>query len=270
MPVPDLRADELEVWIAGYRVPIDTLTAVTPESPGSDDARGRSIVLVLDDVTLEPATVPRAREAARRFVNRMLPDDRMAIVMLNGGSMESTGDRARLLRAIDTYGARASGVLRIDTLSEHVLVTLAALARQLTEAPGGRKTIVAIGAAWLFDTPIPPPTVGRDLRREWTDAMRAMAQAHVNLYVIDPGGVGMSRTAGGTTGFAGDTGGYTFLNTNDLNAAADRIIRDAGNYYLIRVVDPPVGRKAELRELDVRVLRRGASIRVRRAIPGAL
>ena len=80
----------------------------------------------------------------------------------------------------------------------------------------------------------------------------------------------MSRTAGGTTGFAGDTGGYTFLNTNDLNAAADRIIRDAGNYYLIRVVDPPVGRKAELRELDVRVLRRGASIRVRRAIPGAL
>jgi hypothetical protein len=79
----------------------------------------------------------------------------------------------------------------------------------------------------------------------------------------------MSRGSGGKNGFAGDTGGYAFLNTNNLNAAADSIIRDAGNYYLIRVVDPPVGRKAELRELDVRVLRRGASIRARRAIPGA-
>ena len=265
-PVPDLRREELEVWIGGYRVPIETLTAVTP---ANDEPGGRSIVLVLDDVTLEPALVPRAREVARRFVNTMSPEDQIAIVTLNGAVMESTGDHARLLRSVDAYTTRASGVMRLDTLGEHVLGTIASLSRQLAEASDRRKTIVAIGAAWLFDTPIPPPTIGRDLRREWTDAMRAMALANVTLYVIDPAGVGASRTDGGASGFARETGGFTFANTNDLNGAADRIMREAGSYYLIEVADPPVGRKADLRELDVRVLRRGVSVRARRAIPGA-
>jgi ribosomal protein S11 len=99
--------------------------------------------------------------------------------------------------------------------------------------------------------------------------MRAMALAHVNLYVIDPSGVGRSRTAGGTSGFAGETGGYAFSNTNDLEGAAERVMREAASYYVIEVVDPPVGRKADLRDLDVRALRRGVSIQARRAIPGA-
>ena len=264
MTVLDLRREDLEVWIGGYRVPIETLTAVTP----ADDT-ARSIVLLLDDVTLEPALAPRAREAARRFVTRMLPGDQMTVVTLNGPSVESTGDRARLLRSVDAYNVRASGVMHPDTLAEHVLGTIASLSRQLAEARGPRKTIVAIGPAWLFDTPIPPPTIGRDLRREWTAALRAMALAHVTLYVIDPSGVGGARTSGGASGFARETGGFAFANTNDLNDAADRVMREAGSYYLIEVADPPVGRKADLRELDVRVLRRGVSVRARRAIPGA-
>ena len=58
------------------------------------------------------------------------------------------------------------------------------------ERPGGRKAIVGIGPASLFDTPIPNPIVGRDLRPEWTEAMRATASAGTHFYVIDPGGVG--------------------------------------------------------------------------------
>jgi VWFA-related protein len=265
LPVLDLRPEELEVWINGYRVPIETLTAVTP---GHDEGGGRSIVLLLDDVTLEPAAVPRARDAARRVVDRMSPGDQMTIVTLNGAVMESTGDRARLLQRLNAYNTRATGVMRLDMLGEQVLKTVAALSRQLAESSDRRKTVVAIGSAWLFDTPIPPPTIGRDLRPEWTDAMRAMAFANVTLYVIDPAGVGTSRTFSGSSGFARETGGHTFANTNDVNGAADRIMREAGSYYVIRVTDPPVGRKADLRELDVRVLRRGITVRARRAIPG--
>jgi VWFA-related protein len=264
MTVADLRPEDFEVWIGGYRVPIEALTAVT-----SDSDAVRSIVLLLDDMTLNPVLVPRAREAARRFVNRMLPGEQMTVVTLNGPSVESTGDHARLLRSIDAYNVRASGVMRPDTLAEHVLGIIASLSRQVSEARGHRKTIVAIGPAWLFDTPIPPPTIGRDLRREWTDAMRAMALANVTLYVIDPSGVGGTPSYGGASGFARETGGFTFANTNDLNGAADRILHEAGSYYLIEVADPPVGRKSDLRELDVRVLRRGVSVRARRAIPGA-
>jgi VWFA-related protein len=271
MPVSDLKREDIEVWIAGYRVPVETFAAVTPDT---DDRSGRVIVLVLDD-TLPPAFIPRARDAARRFVNRMSPGDQMAIVTLNGRSMETTGDRNRLLRSIDDYNTRATGVFRLDVLSQHVLKTIESISRQFDTAPeeGGvrpflRKTIVAIGPAALFDTPIPPPTTGYDLRREWIDAMRAMAFANVSLYVIDPGGVAMMQPmVGGSNGFARDTGGHTFVG-NDLNAAADRIMREAGSYYLIGVADPPVQRKADLRELDVRVLRPGISVRARRAIPG--
>jgi VWFA-related protein len=239
---------------------------VTP----ADAERGeRSLVLLLDDVTLAPAVIPRARDAARRFVNRMSPGDQIAVVTLNGGSAESTGDRTRLLKSIAAYNVQLAGVIRVDALGEQVLTTIASLSRQLATGPARRKTIVAIGAAWLFDTPIPPPTVGRDLRAEWTDAMRAMASANVTLYVIDPAGIGMSRMVGGSSGFARETGGHAFVDTNDMNGAADRIMREAGSYYLIGVADPPVGRKADLRDLDVRVLRRGVTIRARKAVPGA-
>lgn len=192
----------------------------------------------------------------------------MAVVALNGDVMESTGDRSRLLRSIDTCNLQPAGILRLDVAGEHVLETIASLSRQLVEPPGSRKTIVGIGAAWLFDTPIPPPTVGRDLRPEWTDAMRATALADAQVYVIDPAGVGASRFGGGSSGFARETGGHAFLNTNDFNGAVDRIMREAWSYYVITVADPPVRRTADLRELDVRVLRRGVTVRARRAIVG--
>ena len=82
--------------------------------------------------------------------------------------------------------------------------------------PGRRKAIVAIGAGWLFDTPLPPPSL-RDLHGEWLTAMRAMAAANASLYVIDPVGLRPARglTYGGDSGFANQTGGYAFVNTND-------------------------------------------------------
>jgi VWFA-related protein len=263
MPVTDLKQEEVEVWISGYRVPIKTFSAVTPP----DSERGaRSIVLILDDLTLTPSLIPRARNAARRFVTGMSTGDQMAIVTLRGASTEGTGDRAGLLKIIDSYNVQSAGVIRLDTLGEQVLETIASLSRQFEGS--GRKAIVAIGSAWLFDTPIPPPASGRDLRAEWTEAMRAMAFANATLYVIDPGGVEAARRLGGSSGFARETGGHAFVNTNDLNGAADRIMREAGSYYLIGVADPPVARKADLRELDVRVLRRGVTVRARKAVPG--
>ena len=264
-PVVDLRQDEMEVWIGHFLVPIDSFSAVTP---ASDDRNARLIVLVLDDMTLPLTELGRARDVARHFVTRMLPGDRMAIVTLDGGSMETTGDRSRLLRAIDTYNVRATGVVRIDVLGEHVLKTMGAYARQLAEASEGRKIIVGIGSGWIFDRPIPPPAAGHDLLPEWVDAMRAMALANVTLYAIDPSGVGARRVDGGDAGFARATGGHAFVSTNDLNGAADRILREASNYYMIGVMAPPVGRDADLRELDVRVKRRGVTVRAREAVSG--
>ena len=264
-PVGDLKASDLEVWIGGYRVPIRTLTVVT----SSDAPAARSIVLLLDDRTIAPDLIPRAREIARLFVNRMAPGDQIAIVPLHGERTEFSGERARLLRSIDDANLfQPAGVERLEDIGAHVFDMIAALSRQLVERQGGRKIIVGIGAARLFDTPIPPPTVARSLRREWTEAMRATASAGAHVYVIDPAGLGAAPLLNGATGFARETGGHAFLNTNDFNGAVERIMSEASNYYVISVDDPPVRRSADLRELDVRVKRDGVTVRARRAIPG--
>jgi VWFA-related protein len=263
----DLKPDEVEVWIGHFRVPIESFTVVTPSA---DPSAGRLTVLVLDDVTLPLLQLSRAKDVARRFVNGMKPGDLMSIVNLDGSTMESTGDRARLLRTIDAYVPRSLGMMPIDRLGEHVLRNLGALSRQMVEAGDQRKTIVAIGSGWVFDRPIPPPSVGIEPRKEWIGAMQAMAVSNVNLYVIDPTGLGSRRADGGNTGFARETGGLAFMATNDLDGAADRVMREAANYYLLGVGDPPVGRGADLREVDVRVLRKGVTIRARKTITGGV
>ncbi len=265
LPVLDVRPSDLEVWIVGYRVPIESLTFVNPTA---DVPSNRSIAILLDDINVDPSVMPRAREAARQFVNRMVPEDRVAITTLSGASMELTADHARLLQRIEAYGPHAWGVERLDTMGAHVLDTMTALSRAIGRATDRRKAIVALGPAGLFDTPIPPPSAGRDLREEWVNAMRAMAAANIALYVIDPTGVGGSRTTGGESGFARETGGVAFTNTNNMTGVADRIVRETGSYYLIEVADPPMGRQMDLRALDVRIQRPGISVRARRAVPG--
>ena len=68
--------------------------------------------------------------------------------------------------------------------------------------------MITIGPGWVFDTPVPPPSVSRNLRAEWTTTLRDMALSNVVLYALDPGGVGSSPVAGGTGGLARDTGGH--------------------------------------------------------------
>jgi VWFA-related protein len=264
--VRDLKPDELEVWVGQFRAPVKQMTVVTPEA---DERGGRILVLLLDDMTLRIDSMPKAREAAQRFVEGMGANDQMAVLTLTGKNMETTADKAKLLRAIDAYSVQATPVMRSDTLGRHVLETLTQISAQVVEAPGRRKTIVGIGSGWLFDRPLPPPQTGHDLFPEWVQAMRQMAFSHVNFYVIDPSGVGTARVDSGEVGFARETGGHAFFNINDLKGAADRILRESANFYMVEIPDPPVGGKADLRPLELKSLRKGVTLLARHAIPGS-
>jgi VWFA-related protein len=262
-PVMDLKQEELEVWIGPYRVPIERVTAIT-----GDDRAVRVIALLLDDITQDPTWSPRVREGGRPFINRMAPGDRMAVATLNRPIAEFTDDPSQVLKRLDAHFG-GYGLLPVGDVAQLMLERVAGLARGMAELPG-RKAIVAIGGAWLFDTPIHPMAMGRDLRREWTDAMRALALADATVYVVDPGGVGTARTGTGNDGFARETGGHAFTNTNDLAVAADRILREIDNHYVIEIADPPVLRKSDLRELDLRTTRKDITVRARRWIPGSM
>jgi VWFA-related protein len=264
--VTDVQRDEVEVWIGHFLVPIEDFISVTP---ANDAGRGgRYIVLLLDDITTPIDQIPRVREVARHIVSRLEPEDHMAIVTLNGSAMESTGDRAPLLHAIEAYNVRATGVIRPDDLGAHVLQTMTSLAEQLAKAGDQRKTILAIGRSDFFDRPI-PARYGRDLKPEWTAAMRAMAQANAALYVIDSTVLGARFLPdAGEAGFAHATGGQAFIGLNDLDGAADKVLAEASNYYLIGVKAPPVGKTAELRDIQIKIKRHGITVRTREAVSG--
>lgn len=262
-PVADLAPADLEVRIGAYHLPLQSLQHVT----AADPERVRDVVLLLDDVTLTPATGPRVRDVARRFVNRMAPGDRITIATLDGELMEGSEDRQRLLADIERYTGLGKGIIPIDRLGRHFLEVLPRLVERFPEDVR-RPVIVGIGSAWLFDTPVLPGTVAPTVRPEWSAAMRAIARVHATLYVVDPNGVGGRIVGGGDHGFARETGGLAFVNTNDFLGAADRIMREAGDYYEAVVRDPPVGRQADLRKLEVRSLRRGVEVRARRWLEG--
>src|SRR5512140_1748867 len=128
-PVRDLKTEDVEVWIGHFRTPVQQLGHVSPDL---DEAPGRVIVLLLDNVSVRDADLPRAREVARRLVTTMRPGDRMSIVSFSGTAMEATDDHARLLRAIDSYTIRATAVVRADILGEDVLKNVTALSRQIS------------------------------------------------------------------------------------------------------------------------------------------
>jgi VWFA-related protein len=262
MPVVDLRPEEFEVWITGYRVPIESVSFVTPGAEA-----GRSVILLLDDVAVPPQLEGRVKETARHFVTLLGPDDRLGVVRLDGDAMSLTSDPAALRRSVDAFHVR-SVPRRLEDAGRQVLATIEDLARGFAEEPARRRVIVGIGTGGLLDRPIPSFPGAVRLEREWVDAMRAAARSNVAFYVIDPAGLGVApRADSGRSGFARETGGHAFLNTNDLKGAAETIWREAGTYYVLNVVDPPVGRKLDLRELDVRVLRKGVTVRSRRGIP---
>jgi VWFA-related protein len=223
-------------------------------------------VLLFDDLTQDPSLSPRVRELGRRFVSRMAPGDRMGIATLDRDLIEFSDDPAWLRKRVDDhFGGR--GGQPLDLIGELLFERLTAVARQVAEAPG-RKAVVAIGNGGLFDRPIHPSGISADLRPEWTEAVRALASANLPVYVMDPAGVGYGAGTG-DSGFARETGGYAFLNTNDFDAVVERVIREMDNHYVIAFADPPIHRKSDLRELDVRVTRKGVVVRAGRWIPGA-
>lgn len=82
--------------------------AEVQSNEGSNDPEGRLFVLLLDDALIppDPEALKNAREVAKRFIDKVTPADRVAIVFSQSGRNQNfTSDRARLLAAIETMKA---------------------------------------------------------------------------------------------------------------------------------------------------------------------
>lgn len=175
--------------------------------------------------------------------------------------------------------ARAAEAYRM--VRSRSLVTLTTLERAVRalSAAQGRKALLLVSAGFVMDTSV-------DGFKKVTEAAR---RANVALYFLDTRGLqGLSRAysaefgppidegdigaaladttqeAAGAEHLAGDTGGFTVRNTNDLTSGVERIARESRAYYLLGYQPPPGPRDGRYRRIQVNVARRGVRIRARR------
>ena len=128
----------------------------------------------------------------------------------------------------------------------------------------------------------------------WTrDAIAAATRANVSIYSVDPRGlVAPGSDLIETSGIASDepnlglglqssmdelrlsqdslrelseeTGGFAFVNRNNVDEALDRIVAENSSYYVLGYYAPNDRRDGRFRKIEVRVTRPGVTVRARR------
>ena len=267
--VTGLTREDFQVEEDGKPVAIETFTA-----PVSSDAENvdtsRFIVLTLDNLSVPMEMVYRVKNIANGFVDRLGPHDVMSVIALSGDKAVTTNSKAELKAAINRYHASAGAdSMTFSQQADHGLRMINALTSQVANAPHQRKVFVFIGNVSIFSPSRPSPfanigggTPAFDVSPDWDDAIKATARNNVSVYAIDPRGL-TGPPGDWSKSFAEETGGYAWGRTNNFNAATDQIFRESARFYLIGYA-PPINDN-RLHKIDVKVDRKGVTIRARRA-----
>lgn len=252
----------------------------------------RLVVLLMDDAMMpfDGQMVASAKQVGRDVVDRLGPGDLAAVVFTrdNRGAQNFTSDKARLLAAIDTFEASGYSPPGLGDLPVQSAQVLYRLSEGLARVPDRRKAVVhvSIGIPLEIDTHEAP---GDTSYLTWL-AKRTMGIAqrgNVNIYTADPGGLDgvrfyMLRGNRRTESFvieriedsanrfrdflkaiADQTGGHAFINTNEFTSRIEQMFRETGSFYLLGYRPQDQRADGRFRRLQVRVNRRGVTVRAR-------
>ena len=147
-PIEGLKPEQFEVFVDGRRRPVVSAefvrstrgSAVAARDPAPAFAEpgtpeGRVIVLGIDEASFPVAAQFSAREAARRVVDRVAPEDHLGMVALPGGiEIAPTRDRRPIREAVSRIaGARVDAVKSRFNLSAAEATQLHARASVVTQ-----------------------------------------------------------------------------------------------------------------------------------------
>jgi VWFA-related protein len=301
-PVLDLQATEILLSIDGKGRPLTSLSLLrwdlsssataSAASSASDstikgDAPvGRAVILLFAHENIRSDQRRPVVEGAQRFISRLAPADRVAVVTIPNGRIEVnlTTDRGAVHAALD----RIPGYSRahVPLMTRPALMAVVDFLNGLgaTDDP---KIVVLVAQGIL------PATAQLDLRQqravnrsmpdyEWTysadfkAAGEAAASAHAYLYVIQPhnfsGASGFSSAPNegldnwgqkGLEDFTGVTGGELFRLSGTADAIFDRIARESSAYYLAGFAVEDADRTGKVRRIRIEVTRPGVIVRAR-------
>jgi len=274
--VLDLKPGDFQLREEGAAQVLDSVRLVRQEP--------RLVAVFLDEYHVDASATSRVREAVARFVDQDLAPTDLLVVMKPLDSILTirlTTDRAEAHRAIESFEGRkgsyeprntyerefmAGTPPRIESARIQVaLSAMNALTLQLGSMSDRRKTLIVV-----------TEEIGRAERRRGQDLptletiVRSANRANVSVYPLDPGETPRAAAAEPRSDsfhlLAGETDGRTA--TADLTTGLKRAVTDATDYYLItyRSSQPDDGK---FRGVDVRVARKGVTLRARKGYFGA-
>jgi len=253
-PVTDLKKDDFDVREDGKPVALQTFLARTG-TDGSDDD-GRSMVILLDDVTMPRESVNAIKAMATYLATQARATDDLSVLRFREVDDEPFGDRRAALARISEY---QGAVVRYAPAgsSEDVLKLVASVARKLEPTGRRRKILVCIGSPRICSVSQLGRFSGGSFHSDWIDAVGAAARANLSMYSL----LAVPAQVSSET-IIEATGGTVFRGASDYRPILDRIWQDAGHHYLLGYW-PPASSK-ELHKISVKVARKGVRVLTRR------
>jgi VWFA-related protein len=167
--------------------------------------------------------------------------------------------------------------------ARRALISLRDVARWLDSVPARRKALVFVSEGIDYDIHnLNDNLSASGLLSDVRDAVANAARSNTSIYAIDPRGLAglqddaieVSSLPDETTGLgasafaealrwtqdnlrilAEETGGFALLNTNDVHAGFDRLVRENSEYYVLGYQSTNVRRDGRFRRVEVRVKR---------------
>ena len=281
--VPGLGVDDFEVRVDGRSVPVlsvDGVPGAGPDRAGPDDPTGPpaersttsaaqrgavdagSLTVLLFQRDLYPTRIVGLMKLvphARRLVERLGPDDRMAILVYDSHLKmyaDFTSDRERLLQVLDdqivrlgpepaivpgpapSLGAAISHDEARD--AAHLETALLHVARALESMPG-QKTVVLLG--WGMGVLIDGVVI---VRHDYGPAVQAFRNGRTAVYSIDITQADAHTLEGPLVALARDTGGLYMKGNTLPHLAIERVSQVLEGHYVI-AFEGPEGRRGEHR-----------------------
>lgn len=217
------------------------LKSVAADVGGNVDMQQRRLfILAIDDATVENDVhaIKGVKDIAKSVVSRLGPTDLMSVVFTrdNRGSQDFTSDRARLVKAIDTFtvgyrgmggGDRTTGANMDDLWYMYSVGMLERAVDFLSDVPDRRKAIIYVGQGLPFDLETAVTPVSADIARakdpsstgplsaqqlqmrikdQMQDAFDRARRANVNIYTVDACGLRVPKAAPPPTAAVGNIG----------------------------------------------------------------
>jgi VWFA-related protein len=283
-PVRNLKKEDFQLYEDGKKQEIYGVDEVIAESavsplganPFDESAlhRGKTVLLVFDDTSINPQYIQASRDSARRFVSEHMRSQDVFAVAAYGMSLQIyqnfTGNREEVLQAIEKPAAANAGGGVI--YFENLLRSFEQINPSLAKIKGQKSVIVFSQSSVSQSSSMPfspslrsPGNVSGTLSYTYNNLLESVKKANVVFYMVDPGALIGSNSNSGLSvrSLASESGGFSILDTNDIDHELGKLDQQISNYYVLTFQSNNPRHEGAYRKLDVRTELKGVTFRHR-------